>query len=202
MNRVTKSALLGATMLGLGSAAYAQATVENAEALDPNATIAENAMKVQNFSTLIAAVQAAGLDEALMGPGPYTVFAPIDSAFAALPEGTVEDLLLPENRERLTTILEEHVVPGVYTAGDIDTAILGEDEMEEMTGDVRIEDGVMRIETLSGFPIFLQYDGSTLTVSGDSEGAPDASIIAADIQSSNGVIHVIDGVVMPEPTEG
>ena len=122
----------------------------------------------ENFSTLVAAVSAAGLVETLQGEGPFTVFAPTDEAFAALPEGTVEALL--EDIPMLTSILTYHVVPGEVMSGDL-------------------EDG-MTAETVNGQSITIGV-GDTVTVDG-------ATVIDADIEASNGVIHVIDAVIMPE----
>ncbi|KIT14994.1 fasciclin domain-containing protein [Jannaschia aquimarina] len=123
-----------------------------------------------NFNTLVAAVQAAGLVETLKGPGPFTVFAPTDDAFAALPAGTVDSLLLPENRDQLTSILTYHVAPGLYPA----SAIVGRRGS---------------IPTVQGQN--LHVDGRNgVTV----EGIP---VITPDVEASNGVIHVISGVLLP-----
>ena len=108
------TALLSATAL---AGTIATAEVRNADALDPNQTIVENAQKVSNFSTLVSAVQAAGLADDLMGPGPYTVFAPVDAAFAALPDGTLDSLLA--DIPALTNVLLYHVVPGKVMAADV-----------------------------------------------------------------------------------
>ncbi len=120
------------------------------------------------FSTLVAAVTAAGLVDTLKGEGPFTVFAPTDEAFAALPEGTVEALL--EDIPTLTAILTYHVVPGAVMSGDL-------------------EDGMMA-ETVNGQSVTIGV-GETVTVDG-------ATVIQADIEASNGVIHVIDAVILPE----
>ncbi|ATX67563.1 fasciclin domain-containing protein [Roseinatronobacter bogoriensis] len=120
------------------------------------------------FSTLVAAVTAAGLVDTLKGEGPFTVFAPTDEAFAALPEGTVEGLL--EDIPALTAILTYHVVPGTVMSGDL-------------------EDGMMA-ETVNGASVTIGV-GETVTVDG-------ATVIQADIEASNGVIHVIDSVILPE----
>ncbi|MDX1782510.1 MAG: fasciclin domain-containing protein [Thalassovita sp.] len=132
--------------------------------------IVDTAVSAGSFETLVAAVQAAGLVETLKGEGPFTVFAPTDEAFAALPEGTVENLLLPENRDQLTAILTYHVVPGAVMSGDLSN---GMEATTVQGGDVTImtEDGV--------------------TVEG-------ANVVTADIETSNGVIHVIDSVILPE----
>lgn len=135
------------------------------------ADIVDTAVEAGNFETLVAAVEAAGLVERLKGEGPFTVFAPTDEAFAALPEGTVEDLLMEENRDQLTSILTYHVVPGSVMSGDL-------------------SDG-MEAETVEGSTVTISIDGDTVMVN-------DATVTTADIEASNGVIHVIDSVIMPE----
>lgn len=136
----------------------------------PSLDIVENAANANNLTTLVTAVQAADLVETLKGEGPFTVFAPVNSAFAALPEGTVEDLLKPENKAALTDILTYHVVPGRYTSE-------------------RLRDG-MELTTVQGEEIKISYDGSTWMVN-------NAQILVADIISSNGVSFGIDTVIMP-----
>ena len=123
------------------------------------------------FSTLVAAVTAAGLVDTLKGNGPFTVFAPTDEAFSKLPEGTVENLLKPENKEKLVAVLTYHVIPGKVLSGDIK----GKDLM---------------VKTVQGSEIGIN---ATMGVKVD-----DASVVKADIETSNGVIHVIDKVVMPK----
>ena len=123
-----------------------------------------------SFSTLVAAVKAAGLAETLKGSGPFTVFAPTDEAFAKLPAGTVENLLKPENKAKLAAILTYHVVPGKVMAADVKT---------------------MSVKTVNGQSVDLKVAGSSATIDG-------ASIVKTDIPASNGVIHVIDSVIMPE----
>ncbi|WP_108259891.1 fasciclin domain-containing protein [Mangrovicoccus ximenensis] len=134
-------------------------------------TIPETAAAAGEFGTLLAAVEAAGLAETLSGEGPFTVFAPTDAAFAALPEGTVEELLLPENKDKLAQILTYHVLPAAVMSSEIS--------------------GEMMPETV---------EGSTLAVMGGDDGVTvdGASVTQADIEASNGVIHVIDAVLMPE----
>lgn len=136
-----------------------------------SADIVDTAVAAGSFSTLVAAVQAAGLEETLRGPGPFTVFAPTDAAFAALPEGTLESLLLPENREQLTSILTYHVVSGRVTASDAAA--------------------LTSAPTVSGAsaPIAPGANGG-LTIGG-------ANIVTTDIECDNGIIHVIDAVMLP-----
>ncbi|MEO1550846.1 MAG: fasciclin domain-containing protein [Pseudomonadota bacterium] len=123
-----------------------------------------------SFNTLVAAVQAAGLVETLKGPGPFTVFAPTDEAFAALPAGTVESLLLPENKDQLVAILTYHVVPGTTRAADLAGQRLS-------------------VATVNGANVHI--DGR------DGVKVENATVTAADIEASNGVIHVIDAVLLP-----
>lgn len=135
--------------------------------------IVETAMANEDFSTLVAAIKAAGLVEALQADGPYTVFAPNNAAFDALPDGTLDSLLRPENKAKLQAILKLHVVPGEIMAADI-------------------ADGPTEVETLAG---------DTIEVTKDSHGAVaagGADVVATDIETSNGVIHVIDSVILPQ----
>jgi uncharacterized surface protein with fasciclin (FAS1) repeats len=140
---------------------------------DAPGTIVDVAAGAPQFKTLVAAVKAAGLAETLSGKGPFTVFAPTDDAFAKLPAGTVDTLLKPENKAKLKAILLYHVVPGDVKSGDL------------KSGDVATAD-----------------DGKTLKVevSGSDVKINDASVTKADIPASNGVIHVIDSVLIP-PTQ-
>ncbi|MEN0078416.1 MAG: fasciclin domain-containing protein [Pseudomonadota bacterium] len=135
------------------------------------ATIVDVASAAGSFETLIAAAKAADLAGALMGEGPLTVFAPTDDAFAALPEGTVETLLLPENKDQLASILKLHVIAGAKVTSD------------------QLAGTTTQAETLNGTVTIDGTDG--VTVNG-------ATVIAADVMASNGVIHVIDTVLLPE----
>ena len=132
--------------------------------------IVDTAVEAGSFSTLVAAVEAAELVDTLKGEGPFTVFAPTDDAFAALPEGTVESLLLPENKDQLVSILTYHVVPGKVMSGDL-------------TDD-------MMATTVQGSDVMIDLDNGVMV--------GDASVVTADIEASNGVIHVIDKVIMPK----
>ncbi len=133
--------------------------------------IVETAVGNPDFSTLVAAVQAAGLVDALAGEGPFTVFAPTNDAFAKLPAGTVENLLKPENKGQLTNILLYHVVPGKVLAADVVKLHEAGTLLEGTTVDIKVEDGKVFV------------DG--------------AQVVATDIETSNGVIHVIDSVILP-----
>lgn len=141
-------------------------------------TIVDIAAANPDFSTLLAAVDAAGLAETLASPGPYTVFAPTNAAFAALPEGTLDDLLLPENREQLTRILTYHVVAGRVMAADVPPADAG-----------------IATSTVAGLDLSVRVEGD------GSVKANQATVTAADIEASNGVIHVIDTVLLPRMEE-
>ncbi len=140
--------------------------------MTPERTIVENAMNANNLTTVVAAVDAAGLVDTLNGPGPFTVFAPTNAAFDALPAGTVDTLLLPANKARLTNILTYHVVPGRYMAADL-------------------TDG-MKLTTVQGDELMFGMKNGKMTINGE------AMVEVADIVSSNGISHVIDTVLMPK----
>ena len=168
MRAVIRSIIAAAT-LGLS----ALATAPSAKAAD----IVDIAAGDENFSTLVAAVQAAGLVDTLKGPGPFTVFAPTNAAFEALPPGTVETLLKPENRGQLTDILLYHVDDRLLVAGDFPARRI---PIRPIKDDVKI------CVTAKGGRVQLN------------DGTPDAAfVVAADIRADNGVIHVIDKVLIP-----
>jgi len=158
-----------ATALVAGSALFS-APVFSAHH-EEKADIVDTAVAAGNFTTLAAALEAAGLIDTLKSEGPFTVFAPTDEAFANLPDGTVESLLLPENKDQLVAILTYHVVAGEVLAADVVTLT----EATTVNGenvDIRVEDGAVYVN--------------------------DATVVATDIMASNGVIHVIDTVLIPE----
>ena len=132
--------------------------------------IVDTAIAAGQFGTLVAAVQAAGLVDTLKSEGPFTVFAPTDEAFAALPEGTVENLLLPENKDQLIAVLTYHVIPSAVMSGDI-------------------AGKKMEVATVQGSDLSID---ATMGVKVDN-----ATVVSADIETSNGVIHVIDQVLLP-----
>ena len=132
--------------------------------------IVDTAAGAGQFKTLVAAVEAAGLVDTLKGDGPFTVFAPTDEAFAKLPDGTVDDLLKPENKDKLVAILTYHVVPGKIMSGDISGKST---EVKTVQGDM------LTVDATDGVKV------------------DEAKVVKADISASNGVIHVIDTVVMP-----
>ena len=133
--------------------------------------IVDTAVAAGQFNTLAAALGAAGLVDTVKGAGPFTVFAPTDAAFAKLPAGTVENLLKPENKAQLTAILTYHVVPGKVMAADV----------------VKLKEA----KTVNGKMLKVQVNGASVMIN-------DANVTATDIQASNGVIHVIDTVVLPK----
>lgn len=141
----------------------------SAPAFAADLDIVDTAAGAGKFTTLVAAVQAAGLVETLKGPGPFTVFAPTDAAFAALPAGTVEDLLKPENKDKLVAILTYHVLPGKVMSTDLSEGL--------------------KAATVNGAEVTITLDGGA-KVNG-------AVISTADIEATNGVIHVIDSVILP-----
>ncbi|MEN9231835.1 MAG: fasciclin domain-containing protein [Thermostichus sp. DG02_5_bins_236] len=142
--------------------------MQTAEAPAAAGTIVDVAVEAGSFTTLTQALEAAGLVETLSGEGPFTVFAPTDEAFAALPEGTLEELLLPENREQLIQILTYHVVPGEALSTSLEAG---------------------EVVTVEGSPVEISLaDGVMVN---------DANVVTADIEASNGVIHVIDKVILP-----
>jgi len=152
----------------LASAAYSL----NAHAASPSSTndIVAVASGAGNFTTLVTAIKAAGLVETLQGPGPFTVFAPTDEAFAKLPKGTLEELLKPENKAKLAGILTYHVVPGKVMAADVKTMMAKTVNGEQL--DIKVTDGVVTVNN--------------------------AQVTKTDVPASNGVIHVIDSVLMPK----
>jgi uncharacterized surface protein with fasciclin (FAS1) repeats len=148
----------------------------------PTKTIVENAVNSKDHTTLVAAVQAAGLVEALSGPGPFTVFAPTNAAFGKLPAGTVETLVKPENKETLTSILTYHVVPGKISAA-------------ALTELITKGGGKAEVKTLNGAILTASVEGGNVILT-DAKGGK-AMVTQADVFQSNGVIHVTDSVSMP-----
>jgi uncharacterized surface protein with fasciclin (FAS1) repeats len=166
---IQKLTLFAATLSFLAVSAHgalADCGAEHATQKD----IVDTAVAAGDFQTLVAAVQAAGLVETLQGEGPFTVFAPTDEAFANLPEGTVEALLLEENRDQLIAILTYHVVPGKVMAADVV--------------------GLQSATTVEGSDLTIEVDDGTVRID-------QATVVMADIDTSNGVIHVIDTVLIP-----
>ncbi|MER0237593.1 fasciclin domain-containing protein [Fulvimarina sp. MAC8] len=150
--------------------------------MDPQKPIGENATEAANLTTLVAAMKAADLVETLSGAGPFTVLAPSNEAFEKLPDGTVDELLKPENKERLTNILVYHVIPEEATS-------------EALTKLIEEDGGEHPVTTLEGQELTLSKDGDTI-VATDPQGNA-ARVTQADVMQSNGVVHVIDTVLMP-----
>lgn len=172
------------TVAGLTSVAYAQENpMVGGAAMFAERNIIENAVNSPIHTTLVAAVKAAGLVDALQGDGPFTVFAPTNDAFAKLPEGTVETLLKPENKDMLVKILTAHVVAGNLTGSDLA-------RLAAANG------GRYNMVTLSGDALTATMVGSKLYVFDESGGAAEVTI--GDVRQSNGVIHVINDVLLPK----
>lgn len=178
------AAVAGAGALSMAPAAYAEMTVMVGGApMYPSKNIIENAVNSKDHTTLVAAVKAAGLVDTLMGAGPFTVLAPTNEAFAALPKGTVATLLKPENKATLTGILTYHVIAGKFTMADIAAKV---DEMG----------GKFTVATVNGANVTFMRSGSKHLTVTDAKGDV-ARITIADVLQSNGVIHVINKVLLP-----
>ncbi|MXN91839.1 fasciclin domain-containing protein [Flavobacterium sp. Sd200] len=182
-SKILSVAVIAFTML-TGSASFAQKTkMVGGAAMYPNKNIIENAMNSKDHTTLVAAVKAAGLVETLQGKGPFTVFAPTNEAFDKLPKGTVETLVKPENKKKLTTILTYHVVAGKWSAADVMAAI-------------KKGGGKAEVTTVQGGKLWFKMDGKDVWVIDEKGGK--AKITITDVNQSNGVIHVVDTVLMPK----
>ena len=173
-------AALAATSLS-ASAQKADPTVGGA-AMYPTKTIVENAVNSPIHTTLVTAVKAAGLVDTLNSKGPFTVFAPTNDAFAKLPAGTVDTLVKPENKDTLVKILTYHVVPGRISS-------------KEIMKDIKKGGGTATLKTVQGEPLTFTMSGGSVVIT-DSKGGT-ANVTTADVFQSNGVIHVIDSVLMP-----
>jgi uncharacterized surface protein with fasciclin (FAS1) repeats len=148
----------------------------------PSKNIIQNAVNSKDHTTLVAAVKAAGLVDTLQGPGPFTVFAPTNAAFAKLPKGTVESLLKPEMKEKLVAVLTYHVVPGRMSAKDLMDA-------------AKKNGGKAELKTVEGDKLWVESKGNTLTIWDAKGGASKVTI--QNVFQSNGVIHVVDSVLLP-----
>lgn len=176
---------LGLILAGIAASTLvnAQTVMVGGEAMYPKKNIVENAVNSNDHTTLVAAVKAAGLVDALMGDGPLTVFAPVNSAFDALPKGTVSTLLKPENKDMLSSILTYHVVAGKVDAN----------ELMKM---IKKGKGMATMETLSGATLTFKMNGEHNVMVIDEKGGS-ANISVYDVYQSNGVIHSIDKVLLP-----
>ena len=178
------SVALVALSMSFGISSFAQKAVTVGGApMYPNKNIIENAVNSKDHTTLVAAVKAAGLVETLQGAGPFTVFAPTNAAFDKLPEGTVATLLKPENLSTLQGILTYHVVAGKFSAKDVVAAI-------------KAGNGKAELKTVNGGVLTASLKGKDVIIT-DANGAT-AKVTIADVNQSNGVIHVIDGVLTPK----
>jgi uncharacterized surface protein with fasciclin (FAS1) repeats len=166
----------------IGSALAAEDPMVGGAPMYANRNIIQNAVNSKDHTTLVAAVKAGGLVDTLEGPGPFTVFAPTNEAFAALPAGTVQTLLKPENKATLDKILTYHVVPGRYDSMTLDA-------------DVRNGGGKAILKTVEGDSLTVTGQGKDLMVTDDKGNT--AKVTIADVNQSNGVIMVIDKVLMP-----
>ncbi|WP_338501075.1 fasciclin domain-containing protein [Sphingomonas kaistensis] len=167
---------------GMSSAQGEQTVMVGGAAMYPSRTIVENAVNSSDHTTLVAAVKAAGLVETLSGAGPFTVFAPTNAAFAALPAGTVETLLKPENKATLQSVLTYHVVAGRLTASDL-------------MSQIRAGGGTAQLRTVQGGTLTARMQGSSIVLV-DAKGGT-ATVTQADVLQSNGVIHVTNAVSLP-----
>lgn len=180
--KLLHSTLLALAATALSPAAIAANPMVGGAAMYPTKTIVDNAVNSKDHTTLVAAVTAAGLVDTLKGPGPFTVFAPTNAAFAKLPAGTVDTLVKPENKATLTSILTYHVVSGTMTSKDIAAAI-------------KAGGGKATLTTVQGEPLTATMMGKTLMLT-DAKGGM-AHVTIGDVMQSNGVIHVVDTVLMP-----
>ncbi len=182
-SRKTSAAAAIAILLGASAAFAANPDVGGAP-MFAEKNIIENAVNSADHTTLVAAVKAAGLVDALMSDGPFTVFAPVNDAFAALPDGTVETLLKPENKAALTKVLTAHVIAGNLSGAELKAKAKSS------------ADGFVHLETLSGDALSAQVRGNALYIYDESGNA--GKITIADVNQSNGVIHVVDTVLLPK----
>jgi uncharacterized surface protein with fasciclin (FAS1) repeats len=179
---IRRLALATAFSVAFAGAVFAQNPMVGGAAMFADKNIVENAVNSADHTTLVAAVQAAGLVETLQSPGPFTVFAPVNSAFERLPDGTVDTLLQPENKDALVKVLTSHVVAGKLSASDL---------MRR----ARANGGRYNMETVSGAPLTAVLRGNNVYIFDQAGGAGRVTI--ADVNQSNGVIHVVNQVLLP-----
>ena len=184
MRKIATALFAGAVALSaLGTVAYAENPMVGGAAMYADKNIVENAVNSKDHTTLVAAVKAAGLVETLSGPGPFTVFAPTNEAFAALPAGTVDTLLKPENKDQLVKILTCHVLGAKAMSTDI----------KKMVDD---DKGAHPVPTVGGCTWTAKYEGDKITLTDENGNV--ANVTIANVEQSNGVIHVIDKVLLPK----
>ncbi|MGI4853346.1 MAG: fasciclin domain-containing protein [Janthinobacterium lividum] len=182
MNKFAKVVLSAALLAGSMTAVAQKDPTVGGAAMYPSKTIVENAINSPIHKTLVAAVKAAGLVDTLNSAGPFTVFAPTDDAFAKLPAGTVDTLVMPENKATLTKILTYHVVPGKISS-------------KELAKMIKKGGGMATLTTVQGETLTAKMSGSNITLTDQKGGV--ATVTTADVFQKNGVIHVIDTVLMP-----
>jgi uncharacterized surface protein with fasciclin (FAS1) repeats len=183
MKLMSRLALFVATTLLTNSIFAQEKTVEvGGAAMYPSKNIVQNAVNSKDHTTLVAAVKAAGLVETLQSAGPFTVFAPTNEAFDKLPKGTVETLVKPENKQKLTGILTYHVVPGKL-------------DSKELMRLIKEGKGTAELTTVAGGKLWVMMKGNKVMLKDESGGM--ATVTIKDVYQSNGVIHVIDHVVLP-----
>lgn len=186
--KIKAALLMLATGMSLGAMAqgkmdHEKTVMVGGAEMYPSRNIIENAVHSKDHTTLVAAVKAAGLVETLEGKGPFTVFAPTNAAFDKLPKGTVDNLLKPENKAKLTGILTYHVLSGKYDSKAIMAAI-------------KKNGGKATMKTVEGGMLTFKMNGKNLEVWDENGGH--ATVTTADVYQSNGVIHVVDGVLLPK----
>ena len=190
LSRITQLTTIAAAVLALGAIAATPSFADKSEKtvmvggapMYPSKNIIQNAMNSKDHTTLVAAVKAANLVETLQGPGPFTVFAPTNAAFAKLPAGTVDSLLKPQMKEKLTAVLTYHVVPGRLSIKDLW-------EASNKGG------GKAKFKTVEGEELTVEFKGQALTIR-DIKGNT-SRVTIQNVFQSNGVIHVIDSVLLP-----
>jgi uncharacterized surface protein with fasciclin (FAS1) repeats len=184
MNYFKKYGMLALAICFINVTFAQEKTVEvGGAAMYPSKNIVENAVNSKDHTTLVAAVKAAGLVETLQGSGPFTVFAPTNSAFDKLPEGTVENLLKPENKAMLSGVLTYHVVSGKL-------------DSKEIASLIKAGNGKAELTTVEGGKLWLWMQGDKLLIKDEKGGT--ATVTIKDVYQRNGVIHVIDTVVLPQ----
>ena len=186
MNRILTAAISTSLLFSAASMAamMSDSVMVGGAAMYPSKNIVENALNSKDHTTLVAAVKAAGLVDTLQGTGPFTVFAPTNAAFAKLPAGTVENLVKPENKAVLTNILTYHVVAGKY-------------DMKQLEKKIKAGGGHAELKTVNGQPLWIMSNGPHNIQLKDAQGNI-ANISTYDVNQKNGVIDVIDTVLMPK----
>jgi len=180
---ILRTALVATLIAVSATSAFAKNPKVGGAAMFEDKNIIQNALNSKDHTTLVAAVKAAGLVDTLMGKGPFTVFAPTNEAFAALPAGTVESLLKPENKDQLVKILTCHVVAANAMSSDVNKMAMADGGTHEVT-------------TVGGCKLWLSVKDNTVMIKDEAGGM--AKVTIADVKQSNGVIHVIDKVLLPK----